>query len=47
MEFALFFEGESRSVRFVYVRTRAEKNDAKAAKLTGPTHPTTLRGGIH
>ena len=39
MDFVLFFDGARRSVRFVYVRSRARKNDAKGAKRSRPPAP--------
>ena len=36
MEFALLSDEASRSIRFLYVRTRARGNDAKAAKRSRP-----------
>ena len=36
MEFALLSDEASRSIRIVYVRTRARGNDAKAAKSSRP-----------
>ncbi len=45
MDFGLFFDGARRSILFAYVRSRAEKNDAKDAELTRPSfHPRVETG---